>query len=219
MLKSNVATSMRVILNDKAHAELVGHYATVINFDGRIAGLKMDEMLFLHDCNGDTEQGHGWYEDCANFEEENVSLICRLMPKDKELMSAIRSHNVIAVGAERYSKRENASFTFFEKNGDKVIVIKSGITVPVVMNCKCEEDRKFINHVLDLYKVSEGQALTLIDGKYIMVAFSTKVADAFEKKLLKPPTKKEIISAMDEKGKTVNVTSEAELYASLGITV
>jgi len=213
----NIVKGMRVVLNSKAHSELVGLSATVVSFDGKIAGLKMDKMLYLHDCNGDTEQGYGWYEAQENVDEECTSLICRLMPRDKELIRCIRSEAIFDVGSNTYSKRENGAFTFFEGAKGKVIVIKSGIPVPVLLSCNNEDDRKLINHVLDTYKVSVGKALTLVDEKYVMVAFTTKESDECEKKFLKPASKKELEKELN-KSDTIQVTSEAELYASLGIT-
>lgn len=164
----------RVILNEMAHEELAGKTGTIICVERDVIGIELDELLYLHNCNGKCKNGHGWYCQRGHFELEGQSPLCRLILKNDELLKKIRSNELDGINV-----RHNGKLLIYTKeDGTKLIVIRESDKKILSMTCKDEMDRIVILHIIDSKRVKEGFTL---DESYNWVEYSEKE----EQKLLK----------------------------------
>lgn len=202
---------MRIVANDKAHPELVGKTGTVVEVNKDNIGVELDEMLYLHNCNGNCKVGHGWYFLLTEVEEEVSSPYCRTSERNKEITKTIRTNAKYG----KYSIRQNGNIISVYKDDERIIVL-AGRNLAM---CKCTEeaDAQYINHLAEAYKVNEELSMMNIDGKWLWTKYNPE--EYKEKKIDEQQTGSSGSQTEPTAvGKAIHVQTEEELYRQLGIT-
>lgn len=181
-------------------------------------GIEFNEDLLLHDMNGKTKKGHGWYVLESEIDVLNKSKLCRMIVKDEDLLKAVKTNTI-----EHYKIRSNGVLTFLTQNDEKLFVFNKSTSKVLALKCNNELDKQVILHVMESMRFLPGVTL---DKDYKWASFTQEESDKLEEKMFHEVTQsvEEIIQKKEpklpvvDKAKEQHFETEEELYALLGIT-
>lgn len=192
-------------------------------------GIEFTEDLLLHDMNGKAGKGRGWYVYESEIDVINKSKLCRMIVKDEELIHNIKTINGMNVKGVVYNIRTNGALTFLTLGSTKILAFNSSTSKVLLLNCKSEEDKIAILHLMD---VKRFLPMITLNDKYEFVLFTQAESDKLEDEMfaikiekvvepvidpvVKDKIKKAIITKPESKEQFFD--DEDALYASLGIT-